>query len=162
MRSLGIVLVLISLFVSCEEDTSYQMRILIKNETNSPLIVSVFPKSEYMSGHLYDFGIGNGYRHTEFELDIDSELELFTTNDFKKKPGNMATQVFDSIRVKPFHGIKTEIKFSPDTVIGYAENLYQDDSVWKYEVRNFDQQTMFKRNPIESHDYIFTISENKN
>lgn len=162
MKRLGIVFLLICLFFSCEEDTTYQMRILIKNETNSLLIVSVFPKSEYMSGHLYDFGIGNGYRHTEIQLEIDSEIELFTSEDFKKKPFIMATQVFDSIRIIPFNEIKTEMIFSADTVIGYSENLYSEESVWKYEVRNFDQQTSFKRNPIESHDYIFTISENKN
>ena len=162
MKRFGTILLLLSLLVSCKEETTYQMQILIKNETNSILTIKLFPKSEYMSGGLYDFSeIGGGYRKTEFQLDIDSEIELYISGDLSKKPNSITTEVFDSIFVITSGVNKTEIKFTPDTVIGYSENLYDDNSKWIYELRKFNLQTSFKRNPVESHDYIFAISEDK-
>ena len=162
MKRFGTILLLLSLLVSCKDETTYQMQILIKNETNRMLTIKLFPKSGYMSGGLYDFSeIGGGSRKTEFQLDIDSEIELFESGDLSKKPNSLATEVFDSIYVIPSNENKTEIKFTPDTVIGYSENLYDDNSLWIYELRKFNLQTSFQRNPVESHDYIFTISEDK-
>lgn len=42
------------------------------------MIIKLYPKREYMSGNLYDFSaIGGGYRETEFQLEIDSEIDLY-------------------------------------------------------------------------------------
>lgn len=160
MKKFGTILLLLFFWVSCKDETTYQMQILIKNETNNILTIKLFPKSKYMSGGLYDFSeIGGGSRKTEFQLGIDSEIELYISGDLNKKPNSLATEVFDSIYVVPSGVNKTEIKFTPDTVIGYSENLYDDNSSWIYELRKFNLQTSLKRKPVESHDYIFTISE---
>lgn len=162
MKRFVTILLLLSLLVSCKDETTYQMQILFKNETNSVLTINLFPKSKYMSVGLYDFSeIGGGSRKTEFQLGIDSEIELYISGDLSKKPNSLATEVFDSIYVIPSNENKTEIKFTPDTVIGYSENLYDDNSSWIYELRKFNLQASLKRNPVESHDYIFTISEDK-
>jgi len=51
--------------------------------------------------------------------------------------------------------------FSADTVIGYSVNLFDSTSNWNYEIRNYDEPDNFNRNPVESHDYSFTISTDK-
>ena len=151
---------LISLFFSCEEKTNYQLRILIKNETDTNLKVSLFPKAEYMNGSLYYFSEnGKGFRHTDFEIAPDLEEDLYTTSDLKILPNELVEKVFNSIQISPINGNEIALKFSPEAVVGYTENLYKATSGWIYELRNFDLPTMGSRHPVESHDYIFVISK---
>ena len=162
MKRFGLILLILSLLASCKDETTYQMQISIRNETSSLLTIKLFPQGDYIYGDLYDFsGIGGGYRETEFQLEIDSEMELYISGDLNKKPNDLTAEIFDSIHVIPSNENKTEIVFTPDTVIGYSENLYDNSSLWIYELRNFDLPTNFQRNPVESHDYIFTISDDK-
>ncbi len=161
MKRFALILLILSLLTSCEK-TTYQMRILIRNKTSDILTVKLFPKSEYMSGRLYVFSdIGGGYRYTEFQLGIDSEIELYISGDLNKKPYSLTAEIFDSIFVIPSNENLSEVKFSPDIVIGYSENLYDNSSLWIYELRNYNLRTNFKKNPVESHDYIFAIDEDK-
>ena len=150
-------IILLCFLNSCNDDTFYQLQIIIKNETTSELNVKVFPKSEYRLGVLYDFGIGGGYRETEFHINPTDEFELFSTEDLKIEPNTLTAQVFDSIHVNSTDG-NIKIKFSLSTVTGYPDNLYNDPANWSYEIRHFALPTQFKRNPVESHDYIFTIT----
>lgn len=160
MRQLIIYSLLIGLFFSCKEKTSYQLRILIKNETDTNLKLSLFPKAEYMNGSLYYFSeIGNGFRHTDFEIAPDVEQDLYTTSDLKILPNELVEKVFNSIQISPINGNEIVLKFSPETVVGDSENLYKETSVWTYELRNFDFPTMLSSHPVESHDYIFVISK---
>lgn len=160
MKQLIIYSLLIGLFYSCREKTSYQLRILIKNETDTNLKLSLLPKVEYLNGNLYDFSeIGGGYRNTTFEIASGLEQELYITSDLKILPNSLVEKVFKSIQINTSNGNEIELKFSPDTVIGYTENLYKVTSDWIYEIRDFDLQTQFSRNPVESHDYIFVISQ---
>ena len=129
----------------------------IKNETTTELNVKVFPKSEYRLRDLYDYGIGGGYRETEFQISPTDEIQLFSTEDLKIEPNTLTAQVFDSIHINSADG-NIKIKFSSGTVTGYPDNLYNDPSKWSYEIRQYNERTQFKRNPIESHDYIFTIT----
>ena len=161
MKRFALILLILSLLTSCEK-TTYQMRILIRNNTADILTVKLFPKSKYMSGRLYDFSdIGGGYRDTEFQLGIESEIELFISGDLNKQPYSLTAEIFDSIFVISSNENLSEIKFSPDRVIGYSENLYDNSSLWIYELRNYNLPTNFKKNPVEYHDYIFAIDEDK-
>lgn len=153
-------IILLCFLNSCNEETFYQLQIIIKNETTSELNVKVFPKSEYRLRDLYDFGIGGGYRETEFQIGPTDEIQLFSTEDLKIEPNTLTAQVFDSITVNSTDG-NIKIKFSLSTVVGYPDNLYNDPSKWYYEIRHYDEPTQFKRNLIESHDYIFTITNKR-
>lgn len=160
IRQLIIYSLLIGLFFSCKEKTNYQLRIFIKNETDTNLKLSLFPKAEYMNGSLYYFSEnGNGFRHTDFEIAPDLEQDLYTTSDLKILPNELVEKVFNSIQISPINGNEISLKFSPETVVGYTENLYKVTSDWIYELRNFDLQTMLSSHPVESHDYIFVISK---
>jgi len=160
MRQLIIYSLLICFFYSCKEKTTYEMRILIKNETDTSIKLSLFPKVEYQYGSLYDFSeIGGGYRNTTFEIAPGIEQEFYITSDLKISPSGLAEKVFSSIQISPLNGDDKALEFSQDTVVGYNENLYKESSAWIYEVRNFDSQTQFSNHPVESHDYIFAISQ---
>ena len=140
---------------SCKEKTTYQSRIMISNETDSTFTVKLFPQSKYMHGMLYDFSaIGGGYRDVEFDLDATDEIELYISDDLDIGPTVLAAQVFDSIHIVN----RSVIRFSPAEVTGYPVNLYQNDSLWNFFVREFDLPTNFKNNHVESYDYVFTIS----
>lgn len=63
---------------SCEEQTSYQMHLWIKNETGNTLTLKVFPKNEYDHNGLYVSGdFGSGYRSTEIEIELNKERGIF-------------------------------------------------------------------------------------
>lgn len=160
MRQLIIYSLLIGLLFSCKENINYQLRILIKNETETNLKLTLFPKAEYLNGNLYDFSqIGSGYRNTTFEITPGLEQELYITSDLKILPNSLVEKVFESIQINTSNGTDIELKFSPETVIGYNESLYKVTSDWIYEIRDFDLQTQLSSHPVESHDYIFVISQ---
>jgi hypothetical protein len=162
MRQIIIYALLILLLYSCKEKTSYQLRVLIKNETKSELKISLFPKAKYLSGNSYDFSeISGGYRNATFEIMAGLEEEIYIAKNINMKPTDLTEQVFDSIKISTLVGNKNELKFTPDTVTGYSINLYKNILNWDFEISDFDLQTSFKRNPVESHDYTFVISEDK-
>jgi len=117
---------------------------------------------KYLNGDLYDdSAIGGGFRNTTFEIVAGLDEKLYTSSDLKIQPYNLTAQVFDSIQIRLFDQNKRALKFSSDPVIGYTENLYKETSDWIYEIRNFNLQSSFQSNPVESHDYTFVILEDK-
>jgi len=142
--------------VSCEEDTKQELRILIKNETDNTLNVNVFPKSEYLNHDLYRFSCLEIYRHTNIEIVSTDECELFVSDDLKIKPNILTSLVFNSINVSSSDG-GIIMNFTPNSVTGYPHNMYDYPGNWSFEVRYTERPTMFKRNPVEQHDYIFKI-----
>jgi len=124
--------------------------------------LTLFPKVKYLNGDLYDdSAIGGGFRNTTFEIVAGLDEKLYTSSDLKIQPYNLTAQVFDSIQIRLFDQNKRALKFSSDPVIGYTENLYKETSDWIYEIRNFNLQSSFQSNPVESHDYTFVILEDK-
>ena len=157
MKNLLAIMVILGFLVSCKEDTTYELRILIKNETNSKLNFKLFPKSEYMLRDLYRFSSAEIYRGTDIEVNSTDECELFKSEDLKIEPNILTAQVFDSINVNSSDG-GIKIKFSSNAVTGYPHNIYDYPGIWSFEVRYSERPTMLKSNPVESHDYIFTIT----
>jgi hypothetical protein len=152
--------------ISCKEETSYRTQILIQNETGSKITVQLFPKSEYLMEGRDDFymysDLGNGdYGDTGFEIGQNESNSIFLTKDLNLTSYNLALKIFDSIYIIPTDTGNAIMKFYPDTVIGYSENLFQDNQMWVYEKRNYNEPTNFKQNPVESDDYTFVISIDK-
>jgi hypothetical protein len=132
------------------------------NKTDNNFTITLFPKTEFIYNDLYDFSeIGGGYRKTVINVVPDDKAQLYISGNLQIQPNDLVKLVFDSIHIKPFNEDKIEMKFSPDTVIGYSENLYDDNSVWIYEQRNYSEKTNFSIHPIESYDYSFVISPDK-
>ncbi|HRS43772.1 MAG TPA: hypothetical protein P5088_03600, partial [Tenuifilum sp.] len=162
-RSMKKIISIISFIVlfSCKEKKEYQLQIIVKNKTNHTLTFKLFPKQEYMSGELYDFSeIGSGHRNTEFQLEANAEMELFIVDELNVEPHTLTQKVFDSIYVTSIYNHHL-IKFSPQSVYGYSENLYTENSNWTLEHRNYDLPTNFQKSHVESSDYIFCVFEDK-
>jgi hypothetical protein len=86
---------------------------------------------------------------------------MFVTTNIELEPYDLVLKIFDSIYVIPSSEGKAIIKFYPDIVVGYTENLFNRNSVWNYKKRNFDEPTNFDQNPVESYEYTFVISADK-
>jgi len=142
------------------------MQILIKNETDSKQTVKLFPKSVYFIDDRNDFymysDLGNGdYGDKYFDIVQNESKSIFITKDLNQEPYDLALRIFDSIYIIPSNEDKTIMKFYPDTVIGYTENLFDKNSVWDFEKRNYNEPTNFSQNPVESYDFTFVISVDK-
>jgi hypothetical protein len=160
MRQIALYISLMLLFISCKKDTTYQLSILIKNVSDNDIFITLYPKSEFMSGDLYDYcSFGGGYRDTTIEIGSNEEAELYISDNLQIKPYELAKQVFDSIHIKVLNEHATIIKFTQDTVINYPNNLFDNNSYWIYEKRDFDLPTNFSTHYVVSNDYFFEISQ---
>jgi len=159
MKKLAVILVLFAVFTSCEEEVTHVMQLLIKNDTKSEMTIHLYPKQEEIYGTMYKDDLWH-YRDTVIQLSSGSDITIYTTNE-QIKPNELAAQVFDSIDIVSSNQNVTTLKFSPDTVIGYSENLFESNSYWTYETSRENLQVMFRSNPTQYHDYTFRISEKK-
>ena len=138
------------------------MHLWIKNTTDFNLTLKLYPKSEYMHNGLYCAGdFGSGYRDTEIEINPNQEESIFYSNNLDQAPSFLTTTIFDSIFIYSVSDDKVIIAFSPDTVIGYSVNLFDPDSIWDFEIRKYDEPNNSNRNPVESHNYSFVISDTR-
>lgn len=152
---------LICLFGSCREENPRQLQILIKNELGSKIKVTVYPKDEFLAGYYYDFcSFISGYKNTAFDIDPQEEEILYITDDLGAEPYELSTLVFDSIHITLNNKFEPGIKFSPEEVIGYPENLFSQNSNWTYKKRNYiDNPAQYEITPTEFDDYTFSITE---
>lgn len=158
MKKILLGLIVVAFIGSCKKDTSYQFSILIKNETNNKLKVHLFPKTEYQHGDLYDFDdIGGGYADTSFVIDTNSQEDIYTSSNLDQKPYNLACKIFDSIYITSNDTTIAIMKFSKDKVTGYPDNLFNANSVWIYNKRNYDEKTNFSSHRVEDHQYFFVL-----
>ncbi len=166
MRKVVLIVFISFILWSCKEKTSYRMHILVKNDTDCKQTVQLFPKSYYLKENRNDLymysDIGNGdFGDKCFEIEEGKSNTIFISSDFKLEPSELAMRVFDSIFIIPSNEDKALIKFYPDTVLGYSDNLFDSMSIWEYEKYNYDEPNNFNRNPVESYDYSFVISIDK-
>lgn len=161
MKKTAFLILMCFLLTSCE--SSYdQVQILLKNNYNKEMYVTLYPKKEFTQGNLYSFSsIGSGYRETTFSIEPGIEQDLYTTDDLGVKPYVLVSMAFDSIHIALMDLSNPEIKFSADKVIGYSENLYSENSSWINEKQNYHEPAMFHRTTIHSRNYTYNISSSK-
>ena len=155
---------------SCEETVREELQILIQNRTDSPIYITLYPKAEYLSDgcNLYlHSDIGSGYVNTEFSLDPNEDNRrlvwkeiMFITSDLNIKPYTLASKVFDSIHISSAN-IDKVIKFTHETVTGYSENIFSENSTWDFIIVERNEQTQFRKNPVRSYCYRFLILKDK-
>ena len=165
INNLPIILFLLLIaLISCKKETRYQMQILIKNETEAKQSIQVFPKSAYLMANnvvwYMNSGLGDGdYGKTEFEIDQGDSESLFLSSDVNQKPYELVLRIFDSIYV--IQSDSNIIKFYPDTMVAYTENIFFENTTWEYKKVNSSEKTNFSSQPIEGHNYSFVISLEK-
>lgn len=156
-KTLILLALIISLF-SCKKGyTEYQMRILIKNETDSSITVQLFPKKMYSRYGKYAYSdLHTKYKDTSFIPDTKIGTELFSTDTLDMDPNRLISRVFDSIHIRLKSGRK--LSFTPQRTINYHQNPFTDKSAWTYQKNNMEYVRMWRDNLIETEDYIFKIS----
>ncbi|HAM10796.1 MAG: hypothetical protein A2X05_09190 [Bacteroidetes bacterium GWE2_41_25] len=158
MKKLISLWLILIVFASCKKHSDYQLRILIRNGTDSLLTVTLYPKPDNMRIGKYIYSdIFQVYKDTTFAPDARLGSELFVTKDISIEPHLLAARIFDSIHVKLSSG-KTLFRFSPSGAINYPKNLFTDRSAWVYEKNRFELVKMWRDYYIESDDYIFVFT----
>ena len=158
MRKLIILCIVLLLVTSCKKHADNQLRILIRNGTDSLLTVKLYPKIENMKIGRYIYSdIHIVYRDTTFVPFARLGSELYVTQDISIEPHLLAAKIFDSINISLSSG-KILMRFSPQRVVNYSKNLFTDKSAWVYEKNQYELIKMWRDNYIESDDYIFIIT----
>ena len=155
--------------ISCKETVHEELLILIRNRTDSPIHITLYPKAEYRSGNYYrQSDIGGGYQYSKRYLSphddhngYDWEGALFTSSDLNIEPQTLASRVFDSIYISSTSNGNIVIKFTHEDVMGYTENIFSENSTWEFNINEYDAQTMFSRNPAKCYCYIFSILQDE-
>lgn len=154
--------------ISCKETVSESLDILLHNSTDSLIHVTLYPKAEYRSGYLYRKAEGSGgYNETVFSLPpnnkgyYDWEGVLYASLNLDMKPYTLASNVFDSIHISLAAKKDVILKFTPEKVAGYSENIFSENSMWDYKVERTNSPDMSSRNFQIHNCYIFSILEDK-
>jgi hypothetical protein len=137
------------------------MQILLENSTADTLIVHQFPKAEFMldeDGYSYSEPGDGDYTTCIFDLRPEMDRVIYTTINIDQQPHRLALNVFDSILIQTTGDNSIRLMFTPDTVTGYPENLFDSASAWKYEKNEYSLKTNLSSSPIVSHDHSFVIS----
>jgi hypothetical protein len=161
MKKILIPFVLMFFCISCKEKVQENLLLKIKNRTDSPIHIKLFPKKTTESGGFYpmsDFGGMHGL--TESDLSLHTEKVLYRSKDLTIKPYVLASNIFDSIYVYKKDSILI-IKFIHNTVEGYSENLFTENSVWDYRIEEWVKKTNMKSSPQKDHCFTFSIFEEK-
>ena len=161
MKKLIALFSIICLGISCKKgNLDYQVRILIKNGSDSSMTAIVYPKKDYLSTSFYSYSdIFKIYKDTLFVPDKRLGSELYITDSLAIEPQQLLSRVFDSIHIHMPSGRK--LRFSPQKVVNYTKNPFSDRSAWIFESNTFHQEKMWRENNLESTDYIFVISDIK-
>jgi hypothetical protein len=163
-----IILALLVVCLSCEKKSTEEVFIRILNEsTDASFHIRLFPKSQYINSTMYinsDLAdINNGpFNRKEFVLHPPGfgifVQGLFTSHkDFTIEPQDLLMKVFDSIHISTVDRKKILARFTPDTVIGYFENIFAEKSAWDYELNEVPKN----RRRVKVHTYTFMILESK-
>lgn len=146
------------LLISCKGEVQKQTRILLKNDSGSEIEVTVFPKADYRyDNELYEYTSWETCHDVKYTLSSGYEEDLFTTENLSLSPTEIANMVFDSIYIKILGQNEIILKFRTDSVTNYSENLFSVSYIWEYIRNDYNEPTMFKKNPIESDDYYFKL-----
>ena len=169
MKKILISIALMFVCISCKETARETVQILIQNRTESSILITLYPKTEYLSDgcDLYRHSdVGSGYVPAEFYLSPNHEEYyewgevLFVSSDLEIKPYTLAAKVFDSIHISTAN--KNElIKFTHENVTGYLENIFSESSTWDFRIEEDNLRTQFRSNPQKYHCYRFLILEDK-
>ena len=160
MKKITIILIVLLLSVSCNEEKEYCLQILLENKTEYECNIILFPKPDYIEGSYYRFAdFGTGYNPTNFIIYKDNDNTLFITKNIEIEPYNLARQVFDSIHVIIDDNLQDKIVFKVDTVINYSDNLFSPNSQWNYKRIEAIEPDMFNENPVVIDNYTFVLTE---
>ena len=146
---------------SCKKHGQDDLRILIQNLTEDSIHVRLFPKEVIDGSYSVCEGCGS-WRNTRFSLAPNHvkshwRREIFLTTDLNIKPYELALKAFDSIYIRTAYNL---IIFTHESVTGYTENIFSEDSTWDFEIYEDDLLKSSYKYYIENR-YTFRILKDK-
>lgn len=169
MRAILLILLMfLACCISCKEKGEGTLQILIQNRTENTIHITLFPKKTAPGTNmLYPTCEGcGGYWKTKFNLlpNNDDTYKwdevLFYTTDLDTQPYTLAAKAFDSIYISSANKDNIIIKFAHETVSGYSENIFAQNSTWDYKTIKLDMSTSIKKTGT-AHCYRFLILKDK-
>jgi len=159
---LAVVLMLAGGLVSCRETKEETLQILIQNKTEYTIYVTLFPVGGGISYlQCVDCGEGGGRRNAEFNLQPHNTEFFLMALDVNIRPYTLVSMAFDSIHMMLGNKDSVTIKFTPEEVVGFSENIFSENSIWYFEKVKGDPLPGLQRGSSWLHRYSFVISENR-
>lgn len=147
MKKLSTLLIICLTFcTSCRERITYGTSMSIKNELIDTLSVTFYPKVkpfEYWTDYL---------------LNANSKEGFYWTSEIGVNITDLITSVYDSILIAEKNG-RFIIKFNHESAVNCNINPFNDSNIWGSEIIKGDEPTSFKRNPTETENFFFKITE---
>ena len=159
MKLTNVLIGMLILISSCKKETNYGFWIGLNNMTNEEIQVIVFPKSEFINGYKYQVSSYNDYSDMEFTINPNKSESLYQSNKLEKEPEMLLKEIFDSVIIVIELDSTVIIKFQPESVENYEKNMYSENSIWKFTLKEGSEKTNFSSTPFEIHDYQFEIKE---
>ena len=165
----GIFFFIVCCCISCK-GTNENLRILIQNRTDSTIYINLYPTTEYISASGIFYSISDdgssGSTETKFSLQPnygtnDWNEVIFISRNLDAKPYALVSEVFDSIYITLPSKDNFIIKFTPENVIGYSENIFSENSTWDFEIKSIIRPTQFRTMRGAAHCYCFLILEDR-
>lgn len=161
MKLIIVLIGMLILISSCKKETNYEFWIGLNNMTNKEIQVTVFPKSEFINGNKYQISTYNDYSDMEFTINPNESENLYQSNKLEQEPEMLLKEIFDSVIIVIELDSTVIIKFQPESVENYKENMYSENSIWKFTLKEGTEKTNLSSTPFEIHDYQFEIKEEK-
>jgi hypothetical protein len=149
MKMILILLALMLVSISCTKK-SEELQLVIENKTDNIIDVNlgrgwVYPASDFGGVHL----------ESEFNLSPNEPRTLYYSKDLKTKPHELAAKLFNVINIGTNNNIT--ITFTHNTVTGYSENIFSENSTWNLRMEEYSMCHPNRR--VTVHCYYFVISE---
>lgn len=161
-NNLTILLILIIGFASCtKEVTEYEYEIALRNKLGEALSVKLYPKKEYIDGNFYTNHHQGGLVHYKFDLKTNEHHVIYATDKIPESPTILLSEIVDSVIITMSTNTDLVIKFKPDNLVGYKQNMYDPTSSWLETVRKDREKTSTKKITIEVTENFFEIFEDK-
>lgn len=169
MNKIGLAIICVSMFflASCKKKVREELQILIQNKTDTHMEVTLFPVVE-TTPTVYPVCKGCGANmNSKFILPphdgsetiyCDCERMVFSTNDLNIEPYALVRAAFDSIRICLPDKDSVIIRFTPEKVTGYSENIFAENAAWDFRIVEYNLYTSVK-NYHKDYCYGFIISE---
>lgn len=147
-------------FTSCTEPVFETLHILIQNNTDNPVHITLYPRDESNVGSYSTSDVVVGSR-TEFDLSPDKDQLLCISTDLDIEPYELASMILDSIHISLPDKDNAAIKFTHERATGYLENIFTESSTWDFRINEWNLRKIFRKYPMKENCYGFAILEDK-
>ncbi|GHB64557.1 hypothetical protein [Persicitalea jodogahamensis] len=159
LKSIGLRASVLLFLVStgCNSKVRYQSQLLLKNELDVPIEVTIHPKPSllFLGGYKSSPSEGGTFSQ-KFTLLDNGERAIYYDTKLGIEPAKLASSVFDSITVVVGD---TVLRLRLEQTANYTLSPFESNENWTFAKVEFDAATQFKRNPVQSDNFYFVIKE---